>query len=278
MRSMKRTMVRSIAPLAIIFSTALAARAVETPKAPGETVREEFAKIQAAQNLDDVLHLVPDEHREMVSEMTPEEKEAALLQWKGGVASMEVVRDRVEGDRGAVLVRNRNDNRSLTVFEMRLEAGEWRKESDVLLFNVSPGAEGSFETSGPAPEKLRAGVIGQNWINGVPILTISDPLDFSDWDLTVQLPIPECPEQPGSHELKPVSAGNVTVGGSLFGTNGTGESVKYSADFGGALEITEVAGDLFSGSFTFGVAAEEGEEQIQVRGLIRNAFLPCRMN
>lgn len=83
MRSMKRTMVRSIAPLAIIFSTALAARAVEIPKAPGETVREEFAKIQAAQNLDDVLHLVPDEHREMVSEMTPEEKEAALLQWKG---------------------------------------------------------------------------------------------------------------------------------------------------------------------------------------------------
>lgn len=275
---MKKRFLPCIAPHAIILSIAIAAWAFGSPKDPAETLRRQFSEIQAAQSLDEVRHLVPAQHREMLSQMSPEQKAAALISWKERVSSLEVVRQRVDGRRAAVLVWDRNDNQSLTVRKMQLESGEWQEESDVVLWDVSPGAEGSFRTSGPEEEVLHEGVIGQSWINGAPILSISDPLDFSERELRLQLPIPDCPEEPGSIELKPVPAGNGLINGGLEGTNRHGAEMRFYADFAGALEITESSGDRFSANFSFSVAAEEGREPVQIQGAFHNAFLPCRRN
>ncbi|HUG43744.1 MAG TPA: hypothetical protein VMN76_05835, partial [Acidobacteriota bacterium] len=73
---MKKRFLPCIAPHAIILSIAITAWALGAPKDPAETLRSQFSEIQAAQSLDEVRHLVPAEHREMLSQMSPEQKAA----------------------------------------------------------------------------------------------------------------------------------------------------------------------------------------------------------
>lgn len=250
----------------------LSGRAQET-LSPKEALESQNESILGAESLDEVIEHVPEHARSQVEQMSQEEKAAALKEWQEGVASVRLVRERVADGRGVVLLESEDGARLLS---MTLEDGRWTLAGESYLATATPGARGGFTVSGAVEYELAEGVVSQTGLNGIPVLTVSDPLEeeLHQRDVpTVQLALPQCLEA-GSHSLEAREAGNVTVRSQFWHSTDEEQKREFEEVVTGNLEVESIEGDRFSGSFELRAETESGEA-VSVEGWIEDARVQC---
>lgn len=252
---------------------------------PMEALEAQRNAVLEAENLDDVLEYLPEYARSHVAELSKEERAAALAEWKDEVGSERAprpVRERVGEGRGVVWMESDGGVR-LTVME--LENGCWTTTDDVFMQEAVPGARGGFTASGAVEHEVGEGVVQMTHLNGIPVMTVSDPLRkyLEERDVPiVQLALETCLGT-GAHPLEPIEARNATVGSrythvpsddSAELATGREESKAFKENVTGNLEVESVEGDRFDGTFRFRAETEEGET-VAVEGWVEDATIAC---
>lgn len=260
--------------------------AVDSPLAALEAERE---AVLAASSFDEVLEYVPAEHAERAAQMTAEQKATALTRWKAGLENVRY-EERRDGDRAAILVEDESRD-SVSVNVMERQDGRWTMTGATQLVLGVPGARGSAVATGAGEASLESVPIQQTFINGVPVLTISNELaDALAEDAdgpSVMLALEECLAV-GTYDLGVREAGNTRFGSSFTAAVVDGEATSFRQEPVGKLKVDRVDGDRFSGSFHLAVKGDppsgtfrspeernEARETVSVTGTIDNARNPC---
>jgi hypothetical protein len=270
------------------LALASAASAAQNPAAsPKAAVEAERAAVLAATSLDEVIRYVPAEWQDYVKALPKDDKDEQLGAWKRRLGAVRL-EEYVAGDRAAVLIES-EDSGSLDVRIMEHDGEQWITMGETSLMSGPAGARGSYVVDGSVEASLEEGLIQQDSINGIPLLTIRNELarvlDESTGVPTVVLALQDCMSV-GAVELGMREAGNVKIGSSFEAPGADGETAVFRHEAAGILEIESVTEDRFSGTFELtargerptGVAAPDLDalrERVTVRGRIENARNPC---
>lgn len=260
--------------MVVLVVAVLPARAQE--RSPMEALESQNEAILKAESLDEVVEYLPESARSRIEQMSEEEKAAGLEQWRQSTAGHRLVRERIADGRAVVLMETDDGVRLL---RMTLVDGRWTVDGETFLMAATAGATGEFSVTGAVDHELEEGVVNQTRINGVPVLTVSDPLEegLLEEDVpTVQLALPLCIAT-GTYPLEPQESGNATVGSRYWHPIGDGERIEFKEDVVGSLRVESVDGERFSGTFEIRGSAEstDGGEAVVVEGRIRDARIEC---
>lgn len=238
---------------------------------PMEAVEGQHRAILEADQLDDVVHLLPESWRAYVASMSDEEKTAGLADLKDDLRNVRLIREWVDGNDGVVMVEAGG---AAGLRHMVLEGETWSEAGRTQLMTGIAEARGGFSVAGAVDYELEEGIVSQTQIGGAPVLTVTDPLARvrGQNSPTVQLALPSCIE-PGSHPLEPQEGENVTVRTSFRDPPGE-QDADYGASVIGRLEVDAAENGRFSGTFQFD-AGSEGGGVATVEGWLENAQIHC---
>lgn len=277
------------AALPALFAAALLALPFAVSSAPAGSpkaaVEAERKAVLAATSLDEVIEYVPAEWREYVKGMPKEDKDEQLADWKQRLDKVKL-EEFVAGNRAAVLLESA-DPASLDVRILEHDGERWNQVGETQLMSAIAGARGSYAADGAVAASLEDGLIRQDWINGIPLLTIRNELaqvvDESAAVPSVVLVLPDCVSV-GTLELGMREADNMKIGNSFEAPGPDDEMLVFRDDATGILQVRSTTDDRFSGDFELtarkespsgaGLGADDGA-RVTVRGRIENARNPC---
>lgn len=256
--------------MAILF-VLLTSPASSQEDSPMAALEAQSAAILEAETLDEVSQFLPEHVRNRIAAMTEEQKAAGLEEWKGDVRIIRPIRELVDGDRGAILVEG---ERRVRVLLMTRTDDQWTVSGEDNLGTATPRGRGGFVASGAAERELEQAVVEQTWIEGAPVLTMSDQLEAALHGTEVSsviLVLPDCPE-PGSYSLSARETEGAVS--SRYSHATSGGTVQFGDDVTGTLQVDEAEGGRFSGTFELRAHSEEGDS-VTITGWLEDALTDC---
>lgn len=269
----------------LAMSTTAAAQPATGQDSPIAALEAMKKAILEAKSLADVLPFYPQEMRDMISELPPEQQVAGLEQEKRRIGREKYVAERIDGDNGVVVSESTSNNspKGVRFIKMARADGAWRRtEEEEYIIEALRGSNGTYSVSDAVSSELENGIISllvttieiadlatENLGDGMKVARVLIPFNI-EWRTRCF----DAGEMAIGTVVYAGDDGNTYTINGGFAPAGTSIEQGFYRDMTGTLDVVPGEGDRFSGSYEL-TASNDAGETVTVSGSIEGGLMPC---